>query len=262
MTAFLVLVSGLAGLVVGSFLNVVIHRVPEKQSVVRPRSRCPRCNAPLRPRDNIPVVSWLLLRGRCRSCRATISVRYPLIEVATVALFVAAALRLGADPVLPAFLVVFAALLAISAVDLERFIVPNRILYPALFIAAPLLVVAAVVDGEWSSLRDAALGGLLAWGLLFAVHMASPKGMGFGDVRLAGLIGMLLGWLSLGHVLLGLFLGFLTAAVVGVGLVVLRLRTRKDKVPFGPFLAGGALLAVLVGQKVLEIYKDYFYFTG
>lgn len=254
MTAFLAVGCGLLGLVVGSFLNVVIHRVPEKRSVVRPRSRCPRCNTALKSGDNIPVVSWLLLGGRCRTCKGAISLRYPLVELATAALFVAAALRLGADPALPAFLVGFAALLAISAVDLERFIVPNRIVYPALFIAAPLLVMAAVVDGDWSSLRDAALGGLLAWVVLFAIHMASPKGMGFGDVRLAGLIGVLLGWLSIGHVLLGLFLGFLTAAVVGVGLVAVRLRTRKDKVPFGPFLALGAILAVLFGGPILSWY--------
>ncbi len=254
MSAFLAISCGLLGLAVGSFLNVVIHRVPERQSVVRPRSRCPRCNTVLRSRDNIPVLSWLLLGGRCRNCRGAISLRYPLVELATAALFVAAALRLGADPALPAFLVVLAALLAISAVDLERFIVPNRILYPALFIAAPLLVVAAVVDRDWSSLRDAALGGVLAWALLFAIHMASPKGMGFGDVRLAGLVGMLLGWLSIGHVLLGLFLGFLIAAVVGVGLVAVKLRTRKDKVPFGPFLALGAVLAVLFGDPLLSWY--------
>ncbi|MDQ3570920.1 MAG: prepilin peptidase [Actinomycetota bacterium] len=254
MTALVTIAMVPLGLIVGSFLNVVIHRVPEKQSVVRPRSRCPRCNAYLKPWDNVPVLSWLLLRGRCRTCRGAIPIRYPLVELGTAALFVAAAVRLGADPVLPAFLVVFAALVAISAVDLERFIVPNRILYPALFIAAPLLVVAAVIDGDWSSLLDAALGGALGWVLLFAIHMASPKGMGFGDVRLAGLIGMLLGWLSIGHVLLGLFLGFLTAAVVGVGLVVVHVRGRRDKVPFGPFLALGAVLAVLFGGPILSWY--------
>ena len=256
MTALLALGLVPLGLVVGSFLNVVIHRVPEKQSVVRPRSRCPRCQTTLKPWDNVPVVSWLLLRGRCRNCHGAISFRYPLIEVATAILFVAAALRLGDDDpaVLPAFLVVFAALLAISAVDLERFIVPNRILYPALFMAAPLLVVAAALDGDWSSLLGAALGGALAWVLLFAIHMASPKGMGFGDVRLAGLIGMLLGWLSIGHVLLGLFLAFLTAAVVGVGLMLTGVRGRKDRVPFGPFLALGAIAAVFVGGPILSWY--------
>jgi leader peptidase (prepilin peptidase)/N-methyltransferase len=256
MTAFLALACGALGLVVGSFLNVVIHRVPEKQSVVRPRSRCPKCHTQLETWENIPVVSWLVLRGRCRSCGGAISVRYLVIEVATALLFVVAALRLGDEDAaaLPAFLVVFAALLAISAVDLERSIVPNRILYPALFMAAPLLVVAAAVEGDWSSLAGAAIGGALDWLLLFAVHMASPRGMGFGDVRLAGLIGMILGWLSIGHVLLGLFLGFLAGAVVSVALVLVRARGRNDKVPFGPFLALGAVAAVLFGSPVLSWY--------
>ena len=254
MTALLVLGLVPLGLVVGSFLNVVVHRVPEKQSVVRPRSRCPRCGTILKPWENVAVVSWFLLRGRCRSCQGAISIRYPLLEVATAALFVPAALRLGADPALPAFLVVFAALLAISAVDLERFIVPNRILYPALFLAAPLLVVAAALDDEWSSLVGSLVGRALAWVLLFAIHMASPKGMGFGDVRLAGLVGMLLGWLSIGHVLLGLFLAFLAAAVVGVGLMVAGVRGRKDRVPFGPFLALGAIASVFVGGPMLAWY--------
>ena len=254
MTTAIAIGCGVLGLAVGSFLNVVIHRVPERRSVVRPASHCPHCASKVRTRDNVPVLSWVLLRGRCRDCRGAISLRYPLVEIATAGLFVAAALRLGADPALPAFLVVFAALLAISAVDLERYIVPNRILYPALFVAAPLLVLAAAADGEWSSLWGAALGGALAWGLLFAIHMASPRGMGFGDVRLAGLVGMLLGWLSIGHVLLGLFLGFLTAAVVGVALVLAGTRGRKDKVPFGPFLALGTILAVLVGEPILSWY--------
>jgi leader peptidase (prepilin peptidase)/N-methyltransferase len=255
MTALLAVAGAVLGLVVGSFLNVVIHRVPRKESVVRPRSRCPGCETELAPRDNIPVVSWLLLRGRCRTCGEPISPRYPLVELATAALFVGAVIRFGdSDPALPAFLVLFAALLAISAVDLEHYIVPNHIVYPALFITAPLLVVAAALDDDWSSLRDAALGGLLAWGLLFLIHLASPRGMGFGDVRLAGLIGVAVGWLSLSRVLLALFLGFLTAATVGIVLMATKRRTRKDRVPFGPFLALGAILAVFFGGPILSWY--------
>ncbi|HVE46366.1 MAG TPA: prepilin peptidase [Acidimicrobiales bacterium] len=254
MTALLAAGCALVGLAVGSFLNVVVHRVPRKESVVSPRSRCPGCGMQLAPRDNIPVVSWLLLRGRCRTCQQPISPRYPLVELATAVLFAAVALRLGADWALPGFLIVVAGLVAISAVDLERFIVPNRILYPTLFIAAPLLILAAAVDGDWSGARTSALGGVMAWGLLLTIHLISPKGMGFGDVRLAGLIGMMLGWLSLGHVLVGLFLGFLTASMVGVGLILAGRRGRKDRVPFGPFLAAGAVLAVLFGRPILSWY--------
>ncbi|HSH60783.1 MAG TPA: prepilin peptidase, partial [Acidimicrobiales bacterium] len=209
MIALLVAASGVVGLMVGSFLNVVVHRVPRQESVVAPRSRCPACGTQLSARDNLPVLSWLLLHGRCRSCGVAISPRYPLIEFLTGALFAVTAVRLGADWALPAFLVVVAGLIAISAVDLERFIVPNRILYPTLFLAAPLLVLAGALGDDWSSVRTAAIGGALAWGLLLVIHLISPKGMGFGDVRLAGLIGMTLGWLSVGHVLVGLFLGFL-----------------------------------------------------
>ncbi len=254
MVALLAAACAVLGLVVGSFLNVVVHRVPRKESVVRPRSRCPSCGTTLAGRDNVPVVSWLLLRRRCRTCQEPISARYPLVEVLTAALFAAAALRLGADPALPAFLVLMAALVAISAIDLEHFIVPNRVVYPALFLSVPLLVAAAALGGEWHSLRGAAVGGLAAWGLLLVIHLVSPAGMGFGDVRLAGLIGMVLGWLSIGHVLLALFLAFLAAAVVGMGRVAVRLRSRKDRVPFGPFLALGAILAVLFGGPVLSWY--------
>lgn len=255
MTALLVVACAVLGLLVGSFLNVVVHRVPRNESVVRPRSRCPGCGAELAARDNIPVLSWVLLKGRCRSCGEPISARYPALELLTAAVFAATAARLGADAALPAFLVVMAGLVAISAVDLERFIVPNRILYPTLFLAAPLLLGAAAVDGGWSHVRTAAIGGAAGWGLLLVIHLISPAGMGFGDVRLAGLIGMMLGWLSVGHLFVGLFLAFLAAAVVGVALIVVGVKGRKDKVPFGPFLAFGALLAVLFGAQVLDWYR-------
>lgn len=242
------------GLVVGSFLNVVVYRVPRGESVVRPRSRCPHCETPIAVRDNVPVLSWLLLHGRCRHCGTAIAARYPLLETSTAVLFALIGARLADDPALPAFLVATAGLVAISAVDLERFLVPNRILYPTLFAVAPLLLLAAAVDGDWASLRDAALGGALGFGLLLLVHLVSPRGMGFGDVRLAGLIGVVLGRLSVGHVLLGLFLGFLTASVLGLTLIATGRRGRKDRLPFGPFLALGAVLAVLAGRPILDWY--------
>lgn len=254
MTALVVVGSAVLGLVVGSFLNVVIHRVPAGESVVRPRSRCPHCGTQLTGRDNVPVLSWLLLRGRCRSCGTAISARYPLVELLTAALFAAVALRFPDDAELPAFLVLTAGLIALSAVDFERFLLPNRIVYPTLGLTSGLLVVAAAVDGDWRSLRDAAVGGALGFSLLFVIHLVSPKGMGFGDVRLAGLLGVALGWLSVGHVFVGLFLGFLLASVLGVGLIVLRLRSRRDRLPFGPFLVAGTLAAVFLGRPLLDWY--------
>jgi leader peptidase (prepilin peptidase)/N-methyltransferase len=253
-TTFLAITCGLVGLAVGSFLNVVIHRVPARVSVVTPRSRCPQCESEIASRDNIPVVSWLLLGRRCRHCGTRISARYPLVELATAGLFAAAAVRFGADWALPAFCVFLAALLAISLIDLEHYIVPNRIVYPTLALCIPLLVLAAAAGHRWDWLGEAALGGAAGFLGLFVVHVIQPRGMGFGDVRLAGVIGMMLGWLGLGHVALGLFLGFVLGAVVGVGLIVTKLRGRKDAIPFGPFLAAGATIAVFFGNPLLHAY--------
>jgi leader peptidase (prepilin peptidase)/N-methyltransferase len=254
MTAFVATTCGILGLAVGSFLNVVIHRVPAKQSVVSPRSRCPQCGTELANRDNIPVVSWLLLRAKCRTCAAPISARYPLVEVGTGALFVAAGVRFGASWELPAYLLLFASLMAVSAIDLEHYIIPNRIVYPTLFVAVPLLSAAALLDGEPRRLRDAAIGAAAAWLALFVVHVIQPKGMGFGDVRLSAVLGLYLGYIDLTLVLLGMLLGFLLGAVVGLLLVATRLRSRKDPVPFGPFLAAGALLAILFSHQLLDYY--------
>lgn len=242
------------GLVVGSFLNVVIHRVPQRLSVVSPRSACPGCGTTLAERDNIPVVSWLVLRGRCRTCGMRIPARYPLVELASAALFAAAALRLGADWALPAFCLFFAALLAVSLIDLEHFIVPNRIVFPMLAVSVPLLAAAALLEGEPRPLVTAVVGAVLASNGLLVINLISPRGMGMGDVKLALLLGLFLGWLGLGHVALGLFLGFLFGAVGGILLIALGIKTRKDPVPFAPFLAAGAVVAVLAGSGLLDRY--------
>jgi leader peptidase (prepilin peptidase)/N-methyltransferase len=256
-TAGLAVACAVFGLCIGSFLNVVIHRVPKRESVVRPRSHCPACGAQIAERDNVPVVSWLLLHGRCRSCHERIPLRYPLVELGTAALFAAAAVRFGATWQLPAFCIFFASLLAVSVIDLDLFIIPNRVVYPTLFITAPLLAVAAAAEGTWGQLRNAAIGGAVGFGVLLVIHVAMPRGMGFGDVRLAGVIGMMLGWLGLRYLFLGLFLAFMLAAVIGLVLIATRLRTRKDAVPFGPFLAGGAVLAALWGHAILHAYQGH-----
>src|SRR5581483_10453173 len=181
MTGLLVVACALVGLAVGSFLNVVIWRVPREESVVRPRSHCPACGAQLAERDNIPVVSWLLLRGRCRSCGQRISARYPLVELLAAVVFVATAVRFGADWVLPAYLVFFAGLVALSAIDLDLHRLPNRVLYPTLFATAPLLVLASAAAHRWGNLARAAEGGVLCFAILLAIHLAAPRGMGFGD---------------------------------------------------------------------------------
>lgn len=253
-TGVLAATCALIGLALGSFLNVVIHRVPLRQSVVTPRSRCPKCDTELSARDNIPVISWLVLAGRCRACGAPISIRYPAVEVLTSMLFAAMAVRLGSDWALPSFLLFTAVLIAVSFIDIEHYIVPNRIVIFALTTSVPLLGATAILDHRGAELRDALVGSVLASGALFLLHLAYPRGMGMGDVKLALVLGLYLGWLGLDHVFLGVFLGFLLGSVVGVALIATGLRTRSQHLPFAPFLAGGSLLAVFVGDVVLKWY--------
>ena len=254
MHGVLVVVSGVLGLAIGSFLNVVIWRVPRKESVVRPASHCPSCETPIGPRDNIPVLSWLLLRGRCRHCGNPIAVRYPLVEASCGVLFAAVALRFGTDWVLPAYLVLTAALLAISIIDLEHFIVPDRITAPLTVAALALLGLAAAVDGQWSRFGRSLLGGLAFFAFLLLLNIINPRGMGMGDVKLSFSLGLFLGWLGWGQVFLGGFLSFLLGALVGVGLIATGVRSRKDHVPFGPFLATGTLITILWAGPILRWY--------
>jgi leader peptidase (prepilin peptidase) / N-methyltransferase len=254
LTPLIVAGCALLGLLVGSFLNVVIYRVPRRESVVHPRSRCPSCDTQLTSLDNVPVLSWVVLRGRCRTCREPISVRYPLVELTTAMLFALAGARFGADWVLPAFLLFFAVLLAVSMIDLEHYIVPNRIVFPTLAMAVPLLALAALLEDDWGAFGTALIGALAASNGLLLINLVHPRGMGMGDVKLALVLGLYLGWLGLDVVALGIFLGFLLGAVIGILLIAFGIRSRKDHVPFAPFLAGGALLAVLVGTSTLDWY--------
>ncbi len=254
MTPLVVAGCAVLGLAVGSFLNVVIHRVPLHQSVVTPSSRCPRCATSLSGRDNVPVVSWVLLRGRCRHCGAPISTRYPLVEAATAALFVALALRLGLTWALPAYLVCFASLVALSVIDLDHGVLPSRIIYPTLIASGALLVVAAVAEDRWADLGHAVVGAVAAWVFFGLLWLAYPAGMGFGDVRLAPLLGTHLGFLSLMHVFVGIFSAALLGAVSGLALQALGRRGGRDPIPFGPFLALGTLVTVLFGATFLGWY--------
>lgn len=233
MSALVVAGCALAGLAVGGPVSVVITTASPDE--------------PLYPRLRRRVAT-----GGVGSLVAYTPVLWP---AATAAVFAVLAARFGADAALPAYLVLGAGLVAISAIDLRHFIVPNHVLYPTLFAMAGLLVVAAAVDGTWSDLGRAALGGLAGFAAMLVVHLVNPAGLGFGDVRLAGLLGAALGWLSLGRVLLGLFLGFLAAAVVGVALMAAGRRTGKDSLPFGPFLVTGALVAIVAGEPLLRWYS-------
>jgi len=242
------------GLAFGSFLTVVIHRVPAGESIVRPRSRCPACGAQIRARDNVPVVSWVLLRGRCRACGVRIPAVYPLTELATGALFVGVALR-HSDPWRAVLLAPFVGvLLALAVIDARTKKLPNRIVYPTLAASAVYLAVAALAGGP-VDLLGAGIGFLAYGGGLLVVALVSPKGMGMGDVKLAALIGLVLGALGLRYVAVAAGLGILLG---GVGAVVALLAgaSRKQAVPFGPFLAAGAVLAVFVAPQAARIYLD------
>ena len=254
MDGVIVVFSAMLGLAIGSFLNVVIWRVPRKESVVRPPSHCPQCETPISPKDNVPLLSWLLLSGKCRHCKNPIPLRYPLVEAGCGVLFLAVAARFGASWELPAYLVLTAALLAISIIDLEHFIVPDRITAPLTVSALALLGLAALAEGNGWHYGRTLLGGVAYFAFLLFLNILYPKGMGMGDVKLAFSLGLFLGWLGWGQVFLGGFLAFLLGALVGVTLIATKIKSRKDVVPFGPFLALGAMLTILWGDPILRWY--------
>lgn len=256
MTALLAALCGVLGLIIGSFLNVVIWRVPRNESVVRPPSHCPGCGHPIRPRDNVPVVSWLLLRGRCRDCGARISPRYPLVELLTGVLFAVMALKFGADWALPAFIYLAAVGVALALIDLDVKRLPNVLTLPSYAVGAALLGVAALTGHGAAPYLRALLGMLALFAFYFLLVLVYPSGMGLGDVKLAGVLGLYLGWLGWGSLVVGAFSAFLLGGLVGVGLMLFKGAGRKAKIPFGPFMLLGALVAILVGQQLAHAYTS------
>jgi leader peptidase (prepilin peptidase)/N-methyltransferase len=241
----------LFGLLIGSFLTVVAHRVPRGESVVGGRSRCPSCGAQIAAYDNIPVVSWLLLRGRARCCGAPISPRYPLAELATGALYAATTLVLWGDAGSIALGLAFVTtLVAITLTDLERRIIPNKIL-----LVATLVGVALVAATDPGSLPERAIAAAVAGGLLFAIALAYPRGMGLGDVKLAAVMGLYLGR----SVAPALLIAFAAGSLVGVALIARHgAAARKRAVPFGPFLALGGVVSLLAGDQLVDWYLSTF----
>ncbi len=239
----LVILVGLLGLLIGSFLNVVIWRVPRGESIVSPPSHCPGCDAEIAPRDNIPVISWLLLRGRCRNCGANISARYPGVELLTGVLFAAMAARFGLSWELPAYLYLTAIGVALAFIDLDTKRLPNALTLPSYPVMAALLLLPAVVEPAWPDFLRALLGGVALFVFYLVTALIYPAGMGMGDVKLAGVLGMALGWLGWGVLLVGGFLGFVYGAVVGIGLMIGGRAGRRTAIPFGPFMVAGALTA-------------------
>ena len=250
----MLLIAGLLGLLVGSFLNVVVWRLPRGESLAHPGSHCPACGHPIRPYDNIPVVSWLFLRGRCSGCGSRISVRYPLVELGTGILFGLTAWWTGLSWTLPAFLYLAAIAVALSMIDLDVHRLPDAIVLPSYGVALVLLGLAAALDGTWDQLLRGVLAGLALFAFYFVLVLVYPSGMGFGDVKLAGVLGLYLGWVSWGAVVLGTFAAFLIGAVVGIVVMVAGKGGRKTKIPFGPFMFVGAGLALVLAQPVVDWY--------
>jgi leader peptidase (prepilin peptidase)/N-methyltransferase len=245
------ILAGVVGLAVGSFLNVVVHRLPRRESLVRPASRCPSCGTPIPPYDNVPVISWLLLRGRCRNCGQRIPARYPLVEAGTGALYAAVVLAAGADRDAWLGLALVTVLVPVVFIDLEHRIIPNRIMLPAA-IAAPVIL--ALTRPE--QLVEHLISGAAAGGFLLAAALAYPRGMGMGDVKLAGVLGLYLGR----SVAVAMMAALVTGTLVGAAVMARKgvREGRKTAVPFGPFLALGGLIGLFAGPAIIGWYVGRF----
>ncbi|RJP18930.1 MAG: prepilin peptidase [Candidatus Abyssobacteria bacterium SURF_5] len=265
------------GAVIGSFLNVCIARLPEGKSLVRPASHCPSCGSSIRWFDNIPIVSFLLLQGKCRRCGLPISWQYPAVELLTAILFVLLLQRFDHAVALVVYLVFASALVVISFIDLKHYIIPNEISIPGIFIGLALsLLPARLTGGEFvlpssffflsadpphvvGSFLNSLIGCLVGGGLLyltaiFSLLVFKKEGMGGGDIKLLAMVGAFLGWkLALMTIMLGSALG----AIVGITLIILRLRKRTDYIPFGPYLALAALLSLLYGDQIMQVYLEF-----
>jgi len=244
------------GAVIGSFLNVCIYRVPRNLSIISPASRCPSCNMPIKPYDNIPFLSYILLGGKCRVCKAGISFRYPLVELLNAVLFVFVVWRFGFAWHTVIYGIPCSALVVITFIDLDFQIIPDAITLPGILIgivAGSLLMPDPFIRTSLLGFKASVIGLLAGGGLFYAIAVLSRGGMGGGDIKMMAMVGALMGWKS---VLLTIFLGSLTGAVFGIFLMISKGKGRKTKIPFGPFLALGTVITLFYGQ---EIFSWYFY---
>lgn len=259
--------AGVFGLAIGSFLNVVVHRVPAGLSVVAPASACPQCDHPIRRRDNVPVLSWVLLRAKCRDCAAPISARYPVVEAATAVLFVLVALvvpqplgattigeALGRTVLLGALLFLMAVSVALSLIDLDTHRLPNAIVYPAAVVLLVLLSVVSAASGDWGALLRGLLGAVVLGGAYLVLALAVPGGMGLGDVKLAVVLGLVLAYLGWGPLAVGAFGGFLVGGTVAIALVLAGRARMGSGVPFGPSMLVGAWVGIVFGAPLWSAY--------
>jgi leader peptidase (prepilin peptidase)/N-methyltransferase len=253
------LITFLLGSIVGSFLNVCIYRIPRDSSIILPPSRCPSCNAPIKPYDNIPIISFVLLGGKCRQCRTRISPRYPLVEALNALLYVLVLWRFGPGWHMPLLFAFCSTMLVITFIDLDFQIIPDSITLPGT--AVGLIAGSLILPDPFDRLsplgfRESVIG-LLSGGLVFfliaevSYRILRQEAMGGGDIKMMAMVGAFLGWKS---VLLTTFAGSLAGSLIGVLLMLFKGTGRKTKIPFGPFLALGALLSMFCGQEILALY--------
>ncbi len=255
---------GVTGLAIGSFLNVVVYRVPAGMSVVRPRSACPNCGHEITARDNVPVVSWLLLRGKCRECAEPISKRYPLVELAGAAVFVivgiwaAPAIAAAPNAVLAsaavlrllAFLYLAAITVALAIIDVEKHKLPDLIVLPGYAVGVLLLGTAALLQGDLVGLGRMAAGAGILFAFYFVLWVIAPRGMGMGDVKLAGVLGLFLGSLGWGQLAVGAGAAFVLGGLFSIILLITRRAGRKSGIPFGPWMLLGAWVGIFAGSAI------------
>ncbi len=266
------LVIGVVGLLIGSFLNVVVYRVPLGKSIVSPPSACPGCGTQIRPYDNIPVISWLVLRGKCRTCHEPISIRYPLVELGTGILFFVVALlalpavldapdlrgSIAGALALVAYLYLAAISVALALIDLDVRKLPNAIVLPSYIVALVLFGAASVISGDFTALIRALIAMAALAVAYFLMVLVYPGGMGMGDVKLAGVLGIYLGWAGWGPVFVGALAAFVLGGVFGIILMLVGRATRKTGIPFGPWMLVGAGLGILFGSIAFEGYLSLF----
>jgi leader peptidase (prepilin peptidase)/N-methyltransferase len=253
------LLGALLGLAIGSFLNVVVWRVPRGESLVVPASACPRCDHPIRPWDNIPVASWMVLGGRCRDCAEPIRLRYPLVEAATAIAFAAITLYWAcAIPErfaeVPALLFLAATSISLALIDIDTHTLPNRIVLPAYPAGAVLLLCASFVEGDLSPLFTAVAGAAAMFAFYLALALAYPRGMGLGDVKLAGVLGLFLGWFGWSELVVGAFAAFLLGGAYAIVLLATHRVERGGGVPFGPWMLAGAWVGITLGEPLAQLY--------
>jgi leader peptidase (prepilin peptidase)/N-methyltransferase len=247
----LILLIIIYGLIIGSFLNVLIYRIPRGESIAWPGSHCPACSHPLKWHDNIPLISYLLLKGKCRYCRSKISIQYPMVESLNALLYMLMYYRFGFGAEFIFYSLISSVLLAVTFIDLKEMIIPDSLVVSILLLSLIHKAVNYFLYGISPELISSLLGLLAAGGLFAAIVVISRGGMGGGDITLIGVLGFVLG---VKHIFLNIFLSFVSGAIISIVLLAAKIKTRKDPIPFGPFIVLGFYMTVLWGQAIINWY--------